>query len=179
MVESRSKGKVHYDNSGRVVLVSGGASGIGRAVCDAFLTSGAHVVCFDVDEIAASDLPDDGIEFVRGDVAVEQDCQNAVQFAVERHGGLDILVNNAAIQPPASYVPVHELSSELWSRMVEVNLSGYTWLAKHALRQMKQQQSGVVINIASGQGHRTAREVPAYGPIKAANILQARQWGVE
>ena len=179
MSDLRPKGGVNYDNSDRVVLVSGGAGGIGRAVCDAFLTSGAHVVCFDVDDIAASDLPDEGIEFLRGDVSVEQDCRDAVQFAVERHGGLDVLVNNAAIQPPASYVPVHELSSELWNRMVQVNLSGYTWLAKHALRQMKQQQSGVVVNIASGQGHRTAREVPAYGPIKAANILQARQWGIE
>ena len=44
---------------------------------------------------------------------------------------------------------------------------------------MKRQQSGVVVNLASGQGHRTARQVPAYGPVKAGNIMQARQWGVE
>jgi NAD(P)-dependent dehydrogenase (short-subunit alcohol dehydrogenase family) len=112
-------------------------------------------------------------------VSVEDDCQNAVQFAVEQHGGLDVLINNAAIQPPASYVPVDELSSDLWQRMIDINLSGYTWLAKHALRQMKQQQSGVIVNMASGQAHRTAREVPVYGPIKAANLHQARQWGVE
>jgi NAD(P)-dependent dehydrogenase (short-subunit alcohol dehydrogenase family) len=90
-----------------------------------------------------------------------------------------VLINNAAIQPPASYVPVDELSSDLWQRMIDINLSGYTWLAKHALRQMKQQQSGVIVNMASGQAHRTAREVPVYGPIKAANLHQARQWGVE
>jgi NAD(P)-dependent dehydrogenase (short-subunit alcohol dehydrogenase family) len=175
----RPTGKVSYDNQDRVVLVSGGASGIGRAICDAFLTSGAIVICMDVDDAAADDLPQDGIEFVRGDVSVEDDCQNAVQFAVEQHGGLDVLINNAAIQPPASYVPVDELSSDLWQRMIDINLSGYTWLAKHALRQMKQQQSGVIVNMASGQAHRTAREVPVYGPIKAANLHQARQWGVE
>jgi NAD(P)-dependent dehydrogenase (short-subunit alcohol dehydrogenase family) len=60
-----------------------------------------------------------------------------------------------------------------------VNLSGYFFMAKHALRVMRQQQSGVVVNIASGQGHRTARQVPIYGPIKAANLLQAMQWGIE
>jgi len=94
-------------------------------------------------------------------------------------GALDILVNNAAIQPQESYVPLHELPAEVWHRLVAVNFSGYTFLAKYALQQMRQQQSGVVVNIASGQGHRTAREVGAYGPIKAGNIMQARQWAIE
>jgi NAD(P)-dependent dehydrogenase (short-subunit alcohol dehydrogenase family) len=64
-------------------------------------------------------------------------------------------------------------------RMLGINFLGYTWMAKYALRAMKQQGSGVVVNIASGQAHRTTRGVPIYGPIKAANILQAMQWGVE
>ncbi len=97
----------------------------------------------------------------------------------ETFGGLDVLVNNAAIQPPASYVPVHKLDTQLAERMVGVNFMGYTYMAKHALNVMQQQQSGVVVNIASGQGDRTARGVPIYGPIKAANILQAMQWAVE
>jgi NAD(P)-dependent dehydrogenase (short-subunit alcohol dehydrogenase family) len=63
--------------------------------------------------------------------------------------------------------------------MTRVNFFGYTYMAKYALRQMRQQQSGVVVNLSSGQGHRTARQVPVYGPIKAANLLQAMQWGVE
>jgi NAD(P)-dependent dehydrogenase (short-subunit alcohol dehydrogenase family) len=63
--------------------------------------------------------------------------------------------------------------------MLAVNLSGYFHMAKHALRVMREQQSGVVVNIASGQAHRTARGVPVYGPIKAANVLQAMQWGIE
>jgi NAD(P)-dependent dehydrogenase (short-subunit alcohol dehydrogenase family) len=178
MPSPRPSGSVAFDNSGRVVLVSGGASGIGRAICEAFAASGGKVVCLDVDAAAAADLPR-GIEFIPGDVSREEDCARAVAEAVSRHGGLDILVNNAAIQPPSSYVRVDELPVELWERMVGVNLSGYMFLAKHALRQMRRQQSGVVINLASGQGHRTARGVPAYGPIKAANILQAMQWGVE
>jgi NAD(P)-dependent dehydrogenase (short-subunit alcohol dehydrogenase family) len=87
--------------------------------------------------------------------------------------------NNAAIQPPSSYVPLDELPAELWDRMLGINLSGYTFLAKHAVRVMKQQHSGVIVNMSSGQAHRTARQVPTYGPIKAANLHQARQWGIE
>jgi NAD(P)-dependent dehydrogenase (short-subunit alcohol dehydrogenase family) len=90
-----------------------------------------------------------------------------------------VLVNNAAIQPKDSYLPLDELTEAVWQRMVEVNLGGYHRMAKHALAVMKAQGSGVVINVASGQGHRTAREVGIYGPLKAANIMQARQWAVE
>jgi NAD(P)-dependent dehydrogenase (short-subunit alcohol dehydrogenase family) len=178
MPSQRPQGSVTHNNTGRVVLVSGGANGIGRSICEAFAGSGAKVVCLDVDEAAAADLPA-GIDFARGDTSVETDCQNAVAFCVEQHGGLDILVNNAAIQPPASYVPLDELPAELWNKMLGINLSGYTFLAKHAVRVMKQQQSGVIVNMSSGQAHRTARQVPTYGPIKAANLHQARQWGIE
>jgi NAD(P)-dependent dehydrogenase (short-subunit alcohol dehydrogenase family) len=178
MPNVRPTGTVSHNNDGRVVLVSGGANGIGRSICEVFAESGAQVVCLDVDEAAASTLPEN-IGFVRGDTSVEHDCQNAVAFATETHGGLDILVNNAAIQPPSSYVPLDELPAELWDKMLGINLSGYTFLAKHAVRVMKQQQSGVIVNMSSGQAHRTARQVPTYGPIKAANLHQARQWGVE
>ena len=176
MSQSRPRGLVRYDNSGRVVLISGGSSGIGRAIAESFLASGARVVVLDVK--AADDLPN-GIDFLLGDTSLEADCQRAVEWTVSQHLALDVLVNNAAIQPRESYVPLDELPAELWQRMLGVNLSGYTFLAKHALRQMKQQGSGVIVNLASGQAHRTARQVPAYGPIKAANLMQTRQWGVE
>lgn len=178
MTNSRPTGSVAYNNAGRVVLVSGGASGIGRAVCEAFVHTGADVVCLDIDADAAVSLPD-GIAFVAGDTSSEDDCRNAVEFAIQTFGGLDVLVNNAAIQPPSSYASLHEFPKDLWERMVGVNFTGYSFLAKHALLQMLQQQSGVIVNMASGQAHRTARKVPAYGPIKAANLLQTRQWGVD
>ena len=176
-MSSRPSGRVAYDNSGRVVLVTGGAQGIGHAICQAFSASGARVVCADVLD-RPSDLPAN-VQTLKTDTASEADCQAAVQWTIDNLGGLDVLVNNAAIQPPASYVPVHELDTELAQRMVGVNFMGYTYMAKHAIKVMQAQQSGVVINIASGQGDRTARGVPIYGPIKAANILQAMQWAVE
>ena len=179
MAPGRPRGNVRYDNTGRIAVVSGGCSGIGLAICRALVESNAAgVVCLDVAESAASNLPQ-GVDFRRCDTSVDEQCREAIAWSVERFGALDILVNNAAIQPHESYVPLHELPTEVWHRMIAINFSGYTFLAKYALKQMQQQQSGVVVNIASGQGHRTARAVGAYGPIKAANIMQARQWGVE
>ena len=176
-MSNRPSGRVTYDNAGRVVLVTGGALGIGNAICHAFANSGAQVVCADVLE-RPDDLPTT-VHYQKTDTSSEADCQAAVAWTIETLGGLDVLINNAAIQPPASYVPVHELDSELALRMVGINFMGYTYMAKHAFKVMQAQQSGVVINIASGQGDRTARGVPIYGPIKAANILQAMQWAVE
>ncbi len=174
---SRPSGSVSYGNEGRVVLVSGGASGIGRAVCESFYNSAASVVCMDVAE-PVEPLPR-GVELFRGDTSDESDCQAVVQAVIDKYGALDILINNAAIQPPNSYKPLHEVPSDQWQRMLGVNLSGYHYLAKHAVKQMLQQQSGVIVNMASGQAHRTARQVPCYGPIKAANIMQTMQWAVE
>ena len=62
---------------------------------------------------------------------------------------------------------------------MEVNVAGYALMAQAVLQVMRRQKSGVIINIASAQAHRTAREVPAYGPAKAANVMQTMQWGVE
>ncbi len=174
----RPSGSISYNNSGRVILVTGGASGIGRSICEEWASTSASVVCMDVDDAAAETLPE-GIAFVRGDTSVEDDCRNAVEFAFDSYGALDVLVNNAAIQPKQSYIPMHEYSKELWERIVSVNFTGYAMMAKYALRVMLSQSSGVVCNIVSAQGKRTAREVAAYGPIKAANLLQTQQWGVE
>jgi NAD(P)-dependent dehydrogenase (short-subunit alcohol dehydrogenase family) len=173
----RPQGGVRYDHSGRVVVVTGGSNGIGLAICRGFAEAGASVLCADV--VPYPDLNEERVHFVRTDVSQEPDCQRVVEAAIEKFGALDVLVNNAAIQPPSSYVRVEDLKGEDYQRMIAINFSGYTFMAKYALKVMSRQQSGVVVNIASGQGQRTTRGVPVYGPIKAANILQAMQWGVE
>ncbi len=178
MNNERPRGAVSYDNDGRVVVVTGGCSGIGRSVCEEFARSNATTVCLDVDVVAGGNLPRN-ISFRQVDTASENQCRDAVQWIHQNYGAIDVLVNNAAIQPADSYRPVDEYSDQLWQRMVGINLSGYMYMAKHVLPIMKEQRQGVIVNMASGQGHRTARQVPAYGPIKAANIMQARQWGIE
>lgn len=175
---TRPSGSVRIDNSGRVALVTGGGSGIGRAVVEALCASGcAGVVildCLPVD----SGLPNNAI-WRQGDVTNAEDCHAAVAMAVERFGGLDLLVNNAAIQPAESYKSMDQIDMGVFRRVMEINVAGYAQVAQAALAVMLKQESGVIINIASAQAHRTAREVPAYGPAKAANVMQAKQWGVE
>ncbi|MEZ6112801.1 MAG: SDR family oxidoreductase [Pirellulaceae bacterium] len=176
MPHERPIGSIQFDNTERVVLVSGGAMGIGLAVCEAFADSGAKVVCFDCDSAAGNRLPD-RIGFFSGDTSQEDDCRRAVGVLVALHGGLDVLVNNAAISAHRVLCAVASFPRELWERMLAINFSGYAFLAKYALRVMLDQQSGVIVNVASGQGHRTARNVPAYGPIKAATIMQISTMG--
>ena len=174
----RPKGTVRYDNQGRVILVTGGCNGIGRAICDGFAASGATVICADVAGELADQLST-GVQFRFVDTSVEEECRAVVEWTVNTFGALDVLVNNAAIQPKTSYTSVDQLDGTEMERMTRVNFFGYMFMAKYALGQMRRQQSGVVVNLSSGQGHRTARQVPVYGPIKAANLLQAMQWGIE
>ncbi len=98
----RPEGGVTFDNRGRVVLITGGARGIGRAVAEEFLLSGATVICADVDTQAAATLPK-AIAFQETDVSSEPACERLVGWVIETFGGIDVLVNNAAIQPAESY----------------------------------------------------------------------------
>ena len=175
---TRPQSSVQYNNEGRVVIVTGGGQGIGLAICERFANSNATVVVADINDALAKNLPTTA-HFKKCDTSQRADCARVVSETIGEFGGLDVLVNNAAIQPPESYKPVDALDDDLYDKMLGINFSGYTYMAKHALKQMKGQGSGVIVNIASEQGHRTTRGVPVYGPIKAANILQARQWAVE
>ncbi|MEE2640278.1 MAG: SDR family oxidoreductase [Planctomycetota bacterium] len=178
-MSNRPTGKVNFDNAERVLIVTGGSSGIGLAIGQAFARSGGTVYSFDIQPPQSGTAPEGALHYIETDVSDESQCQESIARVMEREGGIDVLVNNAVIQPVESYVPVDQLDGQLWTRMLGVNVSGYTFMAKHVLPRMKKQQSGVIVNMASAQAHRTAREVSAYGPTKAANLLQAKQWGVE
>ena len=180
MPPKRPSGTVQYENHGRVVIVTGGSMGIGDAIAHAFAESGAHVYNADITSPShSSDRETTAVKHLPCDTASETDCQATVQQVLDEHGAVDVLINNAAIQPRESYHPIDSVGSQVWRRMIDVNLCGYMRMASEVLPQMKRQQCGVIINLASGQAHRTAREVGVYGPIKSANVMQARQWGVE
>ncbi|MGI9472172.1 MAG: SDR family NAD(P)-dependent oxidoreductase, partial [Rubripirellula sp.] len=182
MTNQRPIGTVQFDNTGRVVLVTGGSSGVGAAVRDAFADSGAKVLVADIQPPLMDDVdrdPKRSFQYVECDTSDESACQSVVAQVIDQHGAIDVLVNNAAIQPKGSYHPIDAVPREVWERMVAVNFCGYMSMAAAVLGIMKRQGSGVVVNVASGQAHRTAREVGVYGPIKSGNVMQARQWGVE
>ena len=174
----RPTGAVHYDNARRVVVVTGGSQGIGQAVCERFHETGAVVITIDVDLEAAKSLPAE-IDFIAGDVTRKEDCQMAVDHAVEKYGAIDVLVNNAAVQPVDVFVPVHQLSEETWRRVLEVNVTGYTLMAQVVIPVMLEQQGGVIVNLASAHAHQSSRDAPAYGPAKGANLIQTKQWGLQ
>ena len=125
--------------AGKGVVVTGGAKGIGRGICEAFAIQGAAVLCLDIDERAGEDLAREfaRIAFFRADVSRSAECEAAKQEAVTALGGIDILCNNAGIQPNDSYVPAHELPEEIWDRIVAVNLKSCFLMTKHCVPELR------------------------------------------
>lgn len=179
MANVRPRGQVVYRNDERVVLVTGGAQGIGHAIATSFVESGAQVISLDLADRSQGTVRESKIETLRCDVTDTEACEAAINHVLGKYQAIDVLVNNAAIQPVESYHPIHELDESVIRRMTDVNLLGYLRMARLVLPIMIEQNSGVIVNLASGQAHRTAREVGVYGPIKSANVMQTRQWAVE
>src|SRR6202035_3877033 len=122
----------------KIALISGGASGIGKAIAQLFLEEGAAVVITDINapllETAVSELSAFGkISGVVGDVRSMADAGRMVDAAVERHGGLDILVCNAGI---TSVMPIEQLSEQEWDAVLTTNVKGMFTLVKHAIAPM-------------------------------------------
>ena len=142
---------------GKVALVTGGASGIGRAAAVAFAQSGASVVVADIDEKGARGTVEE-IEragaralFVRTDVSKEAQCARMVAAAAETFSRLDIAFNNAGIMISFGE-KLHESTEEDWDRLMAVNLKGVFLCMKHELRQMLAQGGGAIVNTASAVG---------------------------
>ncbi|MEM7535331.1 MAG: SDR family NAD(P)-dependent oxidoreductase [Chloroflexota bacterium] len=168
----------------KIVIVTGGAKGIGRAISLAFVGEGAQVFCADVDEPAgqeisglAADLPGT-LHFVNADVAQSANCQALVAQAAEL-GGVDILCNNVGIQPMTSYLPADELPEEIWDRIINVNLKSNFLMAKYCVPEMRKRGGGVIINTASVQGLQSALGVSAYAASKGGSLSLTRQLALE
>ena len=171
--------------NGKVVIVTGGAKGIGRAICLVFAEAGAKVLCADVDVPAGEGLAEQTfagtglIQFQKADVSQSAVCQNLVQTAVETWGGVDILCNNVGIQPLNSYVPAHELPEDLWDRILNVNLKSGFLMSKYVVPAMKERGGGVIINTASVQGLQSMMGVSAYAASKGGMIMLTKQLALE
>ena len=173
-----------FDYSGKVVIVTGGAGGIGRALSLGFAKAGASVLAIDVDEAAGKELTNTDhapgkIIFFPGDVSSAEVCRSAVETAVNEFGGLDVICNNAGIQPKSSYLPAHELPEEMWDRIIDVNLKAPFLLTGYAIPHLRARGGGVILNTASVQGLQSAHHVSAYAASKGGLLSLTRQLALD
>src|SRR5258708_27696577 len=171
--------------TGKVVIVTGGALGMGGATSLEFAREGASVVVADVNEAAGNaivakmkDSEGTGL-LVAADVSKSADCRRVVEAAVATFGGVDVLFNNVGIQSPSSYTNVEDTSEETWDRILDVNLKSYFLMAKYAIPEIRNRGGGAIINNASVQGLQSMKRVPAYAASKGGVLSLTRQLAVE
>ena len=154
---------------GRRALVTGGASGIGRAIAEAFLAEGARVVLLDRDEtLAARTAQDVGAAgAVAADVADEAQVQQAVSDAEQTVGDIDVLVNAAGILTQA---PLVEMSLAQWQQTIDVDLTGVFLMCRHVVPGMVHRGAGRVVNIASQLAIKGGESLTHYSAAKAGVI---------
>ena len=154
-----------YDFSGRVALVTGGASGIGAATTDRLRTGGAVVVTFDRDSAAD----------IHGDMAQSADLDAAVARVEAEHGRLDVLVNSAGI--PGESLRTVDVSDEEWEHVMGVNANGSFFACRAALPGMIERGYGRVVLVASIAGKEGNPMAGAYSASKAAVIAMTKAIG--
>jgi NAD(P)-dependent dehydrogenase (short-subunit alcohol dehydrogenase family) len=156
----------------KVAVVTGGARGIGRAVCRLFAREGAAVAVTDI-------VDDEGRELVAQiekaggeaaywhlDIAREENIVGVFAEVRNRFGGLDILVNNAGIS--GNNTPTHEIPAAEWDRVIAVNVKGVFMCTKHAVPYMQREGGGSIINLSSIYGIVGAPDLPPYHASKGA-----------
>jgi NAD(P)-dependent dehydrogenase (short-subunit alcohol dehydrogenase family) len=170
----------------KAVIVTGGSSGIGRAICQTLAAEGAVVTVFDQTEevreggrptVAEISAAGGMADFVQGDVTSWNDLDRVVTGVVARHGRLDVMINNAAI---SAGKPLLETSETEWDQVLAVNAKGVFLGCKRAVEQMINQQvraeaRGRIVNISSQHGMVSSPGDIAYGTGKAAVVYMTRQ----
>ncbi|KRU21833.1 SDR family NAD(P)-dependent oxidoreductase [Psychrobacter piscatorii] len=158
------------DVTGKRILITGGASGIGAASALLLASRGAKVVIGDMAEEMGESVAQQGrdagnsIVFKKVDVTSGDEVRTLFDFAVETLGGLDVVVNNAGIDHKPS--PMHELSDDDFDRNIAVNLKGVWHCMRAAVNCMLPNGGGHVINVASIAGLRSAPMISAYSAAK-------------
>lgn len=170
---------VWMELSGKIALVTGGSSGIGRAIAKLFAREGAKVVIGDihpghtVEEINR----DGGMSiFVKTDVRMAEEVNRLVEAAIREYGRLDIACNDAGIELIKRLVDTTE---DEWNRVLDTNLKGVFLVSKHALPHFIEQKGGVVVNVASQLGIVGAERWSAYCTSKAGVIQLTKVMALE
>ena len=169
--------------AGKVVLVTGAASGMGRATARLFADEGARVAAADLDhsgvEAVVGEITEAGLDAVAYglDVADQQQVEEVVASLTEHFGGLDILVNNAGISLPTA-IDGDEYAQR-WERSIQVLLTAHTLTIRAALPHLRRSESPRIVNIASTEGLGATRGTSPYTAAKHAVIGLTRSLAVE
>ena len=164
---------------GKVVIVTGGGHGIGKAYCLGFAGAGAHVVVADIDDAAANLVAGEISEnfsaqglALHTDVSSEASTKKMAARTLERFGRIDVLINNAAVFSvvPMNRGRIETIDPEEWDRLMAVNLRGLFFCCRAVLPAMRKQKSGKIITIASGTVFAGAPGRIHYVTSKAATI---------
>lgn len=177
------------DIKGKVALVTGGATGMGRAAALEFASLGAKVAVVTGSNVAGGQetvrmIEERGGEaiFVQCNVCDEKQVESMVAAVVDKWGRIDCAFNNAGVGPDGvriPYGPLTELTEELWDKVMNVNLKGVFFCLKHELIQMCKQGKGAIVNNASIGGLKMAPNFGAYGPSKAGVVALTKLAAVE
>lgn len=168
---------------GKVVIVTGGGSGIGQAACHLYAREGARVVVSDIDEkggnetVRAIQEKNGEAIFVRTDVSKPDDCQAMVAAAVEKYGRLDIAFNNAGIGGEANRTA--DYSVEGWQKVIAINLSSVFYCMKYEIPAMLNSGNGAIVNMASILGQVAFETSPAYVAAKHGVVGLTRTTALE
>ena len=171
------------DFEGKVVIVTGGGYGIGRAACMAFCRDGAKVVLADVDvgsgEETVNLIKGTGGEalFVRADVSREEEVEALVRKTVDIYGRLDCAFNNVGIHK--TFTSTVDFTQEVWNEMMDINLKGMWLCMKYEIRRMLEQGKGSIVNASSVAGLIAAPSNPAYPASKHGVIGLTKMAAVE
>jgi len=166
----------------KVALVSGGASGIGKACAKLLSTAGAKVAILDIDiergKEVAKEINDQSGKafFIKCDVSKDKPCRRAIERTVDNFGRLDMLVNAAGIITRASVLETDEAT---WDKIIAVNLKSVYLLSRHSIPQMTQVGGGVIINISSGWGLVGGKNAAAYCASKGAVVLLTKAMALD
>ena len=168
---------------GKVAVITGASSGIGRAAVELFAREGAAVVAADVADADGKKLADElagqghDVTYVHADVALDADVAGMVHFALSRYGRLDVLFNNAGID--GDQAPTAQATLENWDRVIAVNLTGVFLGMKHGIAAMLQHGGGSIINNASVAGLVGFPGIPAYVASKGGVVQLTRSAAIE
>jgi 3-oxoacyl-[acyl-carrier protein] reductase len=163
---------VSHDFSGRTAVVTGGATGIGRAIAERLRSSGAQVCVWDLDRVEES-----GVVSLTVDVTQRDQIAIAVAETLTRLSAIDILVNNAGYLPSA--VPFEDLSPSDWERIFAINLLGVVEVCHQVLPHMRSRGWGRIVNMSSLAGKEGLRNLAVYSAASAGVIAFTKALGRE